>query len=460
MPFVRASLGIALLLGATACGGPARPNVVLVVVDTLRADAVGAYGGPLATPALDALAAEGVLFARAVAPAPETAPSHVTLFTGRAVQRHGVTRNGLPLPEDVPVLAEAFRDAGYDTAAFASSFILDARFGWSRGFRVYDATFPKEGETLRHRRGFWSRFEFEGFDRRAAATSAAALGWLARAREPFFLFVHYFDPHAPYAAEAEWVAQVPRAWARREARARAGALKRGYPRLPPGQLASILREYQAEVLAVDAAVGTLLAALEARGSGERTLVAVTADHGEGLGQHGTLDHAPNLYEEQLHVPLLLRLPGALPAGARVETPVGLVDLPPTLADLAGVAFEGPVDGRSLAGALRAGEEPGERPVIGRRRRYPKAFRGHRGTKFFVRSGRFKYIRASEDPDELYDLASDPGELHDLHGQRAEVAAELSALLDAHLAAHPPRDEAIEIPADVREGLEALGYAEP
>jgi arylsulfatase A-like enzyme len=449
----------AWIANGAGCGAPPPPNVLLVSVDTLRADALGAYGGPVATPAFDGLARDGVLFEQAIAPAPQTTPSHATLFTGQEVLHHGALRNGAPLDAAAETLAEVLRHAGYATAGFASSFVLDDRFGWAQGFDVYESEFPRRGETMRHRGALWKKFEFEGFDRRAGETNAHALPWLAAAPEPFFLFVHYFDPHAPYAGRPRLVAQVPDAFARREAADRIDGLRAVMPGIDREQLAHVLRHYQAEVLAVDAALGALLAALDARGLRDRTLVVVAADHGEGLGQHGTLDHAPNVYEEQVRVPLLLRWPGSLAAGRRIAEPVGLVDVAPTIAELAGAQFTGELDGRSLAGALQAGAVRDPRPIIGRRQRYERVYQGHRGTKFFVRSDRWKYIRATEDPDELYDLEADPNELRDLHAANPEAAARLGGILDAALARHPDRVISVEPSEEVRRGLEALGYAE-
>ena len=449
---------LACVATLVACGEKPPPNVLLVSVDTLRADAVGAYGSRVATPVLDALAADGVLFENAIAPAPETGPSHATLFTGVDVPRHGVSQNGAALAAEQGTLAAAFRAAGYATAGFVSSFVLDPRFGWSRGFEVYDATFPKHGETIRQRVAFARFHELEGYDRRAPATTAPARAWLKEAVEPFFLFVHYFDPHAPYGGPEELVSEVPLGFAQRRARRWLPAAQRELPRLTLGDLTQAIRHYHAEVLLVDRAVGELLAALETRGVRQRTLVVVTADHGEGLGQHGSLDHAHQLYDAQVRVPLLFQWPGELEAGFRVATPVGLADVAPTLAELAGVEL-GRVDGRSLAAALRTGADPASRPLLGRRRRYLRPIAGHRGQKFFVREARWKYIRASDDPDELYDLLEDPGELRNLYPARRDEALRLGGILDEHLAANPDPARP-ELDPQVRRALEALGYAEP
>jgi choline-sulfatase len=451
--------GLLSLLELLGCGPPPPPNVLLVSIDTLRADAVGAYGGPVATPTLDRLAREGSLFEQAIAPASQTTPSHATIFTGLEVLHHGALRNGIPLAESAETLAEVFQRRGYATAAFASSFVLDPRFGWTQGFDHYDAEFPRSGETLRSRSGQWRKYEFDGFDRRAAATNSRALPWLESAAEPFFLFVHYFDPHAPYAALPARVTQLPDDFAHAAASERIEALKKTLPGLRLEALVLALRNYQAEVLAVDAALGRLLAALEERGLEDRTLVVVTADHGEGLGQHGTLDHAPNIYEEQLRVPLVMRWPERIPAGRRIAQPVGLVDLAPTIAAAAALAFDRRPDGRSLLEAIETRSVTEPRPIFGRRRNYPRPYQGHRGTLFSVRDGDWKLIRATEDPDELYDLAADPTELSNLLATRPDISDRLSALLDETLARHP--DQVLEIAPDteVRRGLEALGYVE-
>ncbi|UCE87164.1 MAG: sulfatase, partial [Deltaproteobacteria bacterium] len=282
-----ACLLVALACGPAGCRPAAeRPNVVLVSIDTLRADALSASGGPVTTPVFDALARQGVLFQRAIAPSPETAPSHATLFTGVDVLRHGVLANGTPLRGDPPTLAEAFRDANYATAAFVSSFVLDPRFGWSRGFERYDASFDERGSTLSkdhaYEGAFWAEHEFGGFDRRGAATTRAALAWLEAAPEPFFLFVHYFDPHAPY--------QAPLPFERRAAQASYELADRRVPGLSPAALEELVRRYHGEVLYTDFWLGRLLLGLDRKDVRERTLIVVTGDHGEGLGQHGWLEH--------------------------------------------------------------------------------------------------------------------------------------------------------------------------
>jgi arylsulfatase A-like enzyme len=252
---------------------------------------------------------------------------------------------------------------------------------------------------------------------------------------------------------------VPRRFARDLSAERIAAARAAQPDLDRPTLEKILRHYQAEVLYADVQLGALLQALDKRGLRDRTLVIVTADHGEGLGQHGTLDHAPHVYDEQLRVPLLLRWPGQIQAGRRIATPVGLVDLAPTVADLAGVRPPADADGRSLAASLRSREDPPARPILGRRRHYAKVVNGNRGTRYFVRDGRWKYIHSNDRPDELYDLENDSGETENLAAREAETVRALHRTLAKHLAAHPRPDETPAIPDDVRSGLSALGYTE-
>ncbi|MDJ0870091.1 MAG: sulfatase [Myxococcota bacterium] len=441
-------------LAAAACAPEPPPNVVLVVVDTLRADATGPYGGPVPTPALDLLAREGVLFEAAFAPSPSTAPSHATILTGQEVRRHGVVRNGEPLPQVIQTLAEAFWAAGYATAGFVSSFVLDPRFGWNQGFEAYDAELPRRQATIRkpsYEGAFWDEDQHAGFDRRAGHTTIAARKWLASAPEPFFLFVHYFDPHTPYGAPSAYRDVVRDVAIDVDGRSLDG--------VPREELEQLVREYHAEVMYADAALALLLEDL-VRGTEHPALIAVTADHGEGLGQHHWLEHAVTLYDEQIRVPLLLHFPGVLPPGVRLRTPVGLVDLAPTLLDLAGLPPLPQSDGRSLAAAARAGTEPEARPVFGHRRLVSESTRWGKGLHESVRRGDWKYIHATDDPDALFDLAADPGELDNRAGREPQRSAELRALLDAHRSAMPPEREPEPLSDETLDRLRALGYVEP
>ncbi len=404
---------IALVVAALACGRPVE-RVVLVSIDTLRADHLGCYGAAFAhTPRLDALASGGVRFATAISPVPLTLPSHTTLLTGLDPPEHGVRHNGVfRLEEDVPTLAERMREAGFATAGFVAAYVLDRQFGLARGFDRYDD---------RTSRSKFGRGILGFPERPANQVVDAALGWLGSAPERFFLWVHFYDPHSEH-------------------------------RPPPGFASAFPgRPYDGEIAFVDAQLGRLLTALGERFPDGRTLVVVTADHGEGLGEHGEATHSHLVYDATQHVPLVMNGPG-LRAGRVVEGVVALRDVAPTLLDLAGAPPLPGATGRSLAAAARGRAlEPrpahvetlatqldwGWSPLLG------------------VRSDGFKYIRAPR--SELYDLAADPGETRNLVAAEAERAAALDGELDRRLASARPVVPNLRLADEGRERLEALGY---
>ncbi|HVT61299.1 MAG TPA: sulfatase-like hydrolase/transferase [Thermoanaerobaculia bacterium] len=352
-----------------------RLNLVLVTIDTLRADHVGCYGAAAAeTPALDALAAAGIRFAHASSPVPLTLPAHASILSGLLPPHHGVRQNGAgALPAATPTLATRLAAAGYRTGAFVAAFVLDHRFGLQAGFETYD------DEVARDPRASWV------LEARRPADQVVdrALAWLAKddGRRPFFLWVHLYDAHAPYDPPSP----------QRERH-------RGSP-------------YDGAIAFADQQLGRLLAEIDRHSGRERTVVAAAADHGESLGEHGELTHGLLLYEPALAVPMLLRAPG-LPSRV-IATPAGLVDLAPTLAGLLGqplpAARPGTADGRDLSGALRAGAEPPAADLYAETR-YPEIFGWTPLTA--VRRRDLKYIAAAP-ALELYDLARDPHETANL-----------------------------------------------
>ncbi len=414
---------MALLALALACGPrPAAPprveRVVLVTIDTLRADHVGSYGaGAASTPSLDAVAARGVRFARAVSPAPLTLPSHTTLMTGLDPFEHGVRHNSIfRLADDVPTLAERMRDAGFATAAFIGAFVLDQRFGLARGFDVYD-------DEMGYRRASASDFSFA--ERRGDEVVDAALAWLESAPERFFLWAHLYDPHVDY-------------------------------RAPPGFALSVSGgPYEAEVAFADAQVGRLVAAIDARWPPGSTLIVVTSDHGEGLGEHGEKTHSYFVYQQTQHIPLLIAGPG-FPAGRVVEPTVRLSDVAPTLLARAGAAPLEGISGRDLFPlAMGRDEEEGR---VGYVETLAPQLDLELSPLLGLRTDRFKYIRAPR--PELYDLERDPGELRDLASERPELLAELDDALEQRLArSNSSSFHALPDAAD-RARLESLGYVVP
>ncbi len=391
-------------------------NVLLVSIDTLRADHVGCYGHQgIETPVMDGLARRGVRFAQAIAPASSTLPSHASLLTGLNPQHHGARVNGMfKLEPKVATLAEMLASAGYRTAGFVSVALLDRRCGLARGFGHYGDTWAKVGT-------------IDGpspNERRAATTTAAALSWLDdNGRETFFLWVHYFDPHLSY--------DPPEPFASR------------YPSAP----------YDGEIAYTDQQLGRLLEWLDRNQVRSRTLVIVTADHGEGLGEHDEADHGALLYDSTLHVPLIISGPPPVPQGCVVRRQVCLIDVVPTVLAAAGRPVPAGLDGASLI------DPPGPVP----RALYIETLAG----KFFngwapllgVRRRDHKFIFAPK--PELYDLGKDPKELQNVYAARPQVAAELSALLRQMVGSDPEMVTAVQahlaVTPEMLERLRALGY---
>jgi arylsulfatase A-like enzyme/Flp pilus assembly protein TadD len=405
------------LLAGCADGPPENPNLILVTLDTVRADRLGSYGYEAAeTPSLDRLAAEGVRFAQASSPVPLTLPSHASLLSGLLPPHHGVRNNGAgAFPEGTATLATFLAGQGYRTGAFLGAFVLDRRFGLSRGFEVYD-------DEIERAPGAAVVLEAE---RPGSQVMDRALAWLGREdSRPFFLWIHLYDAHAPYAPPPAWRARHPG------------------------------RPYDGEISVVDEQVGRLLSELGRRGLDGRTVVAVTSDHGEGLGEHGEDTHGLLLYEPTLHVPLLVRAPG-LPART-VETPVSLVDLGPTLAGLLGKTFPVPagrsLDGRDLSEPLRGGREP-EPADLYAETRYPAVFGW--SPLAALRRREIKYI-ASGRP-ELYDLRRDPRETTNLAGDPEQTRGFATRLAQIEAGAVAPRKTPAP-DAETRARLASLGYA--
>jgi choline-sulfatase len=438
------------------------PNVVIVSIDTLRADHCSVYGYRReTTPYLDLLSQEGALFEDAYAPMGQTSPSHSTLFTGDYPLKHGVIRNGRVLPEDRTTLAERLSELGYDTAAFVSAFPMERRFGLNQGFATFDDVFPLaqqtidlrswEGEVLQH-----------GFDRRGDFTLVKAREWLAGkagASPPFFLFVHLFDPHTPY--------KPPR---------RAVELVLGGEPIV-GKLEATKAAYDGEIRFVDGIVGRILQQLKDIDAEENTIFIVTSDHGEGLMQRGYLLHGLTVHEEEVKVPLLVRWPGKIQAGLRVRGPVTVADVVPTLLGLIGEAPASDFDGLDLSGTLTKSERvPLNRPVFFMRPNFEKTTIGSgwsgtlpdgrkppripvHGAHYGVRLDEWKYIVAPEEGTaQLYNLRTDPQETNEISARHEAIAKTMRGHIDRWLEANPAESAADELlDKETLKALEALGY---
>ncbi len=412
---------LALLLFDAACGqpGPATPgypgaNVVLVTIDTLRADRLGSYGYAAAdTPRLDALAVEGVRFDQAVSPMPMTLPSHTSIMTGLDPYQHGVRDNAdFEIDEEIELLAESFDAAGYDTAAFIAAYVLHSRWGLSPGFDHYDDTGINRVADV----GGAGRAE-----RRGDEVIDVALPWLRQQRDaPFFSWIHLYDPHAPYEAPDPW-----------------GARFADEP-------------YDGEVAYTDSLIGELVDGLADAGLLQNTILMVTADHGEDLEDHGEPGHGIFLYDSVVRVPLILRLPDTTAAGTVVEQQVRLVDIGPTLLDLTDLPIPAGIKGETMSAFLVGA---GASRTAYSETMYP---RWHFGWQelYALRKDGFKFILAPE--PELYDLTADPGELVNLADTDTDVADALEDEL-ASLEADVDDSARGDAAGEAAQRLRALGY---
>jgi arylsulfatase A-like enzyme/Tfp pilus assembly protein PilF len=376
--FRRALIVLAALLPAIAWAATS-PNIVLITLDSTRADRMGFLGAKRPTPSLDALAKQSIVFDRAYAQAPLTVVSHATILSGTYPQTAKVTDFGAALAPSLPYLPDLLHARGYHTGAFVGSIALDPRNGlapgFDRGFDVYDAGFhpPQKGES-----------RYQSVERRGEQVVARANAWLARLQAPFFLWVHLTDPQAPYGGS-----------------------------------------YDGAVAAADAAVGKLIAELRARKLYDDAVIIVAADHGESLGAHGEDTHGVFLYDETIHVPLLVKLPQNQMAAKRVPGRVRLLDIAPTALELAGAAVPSAMQGQSLLRIAKT-NPAADQPVYSRSD-FPQRGFGWSGLESW-RAGKYLYIRAPK--PELYDLTADPGATKNLAQASKATLDTIAAQLEA------------------------------
>ena len=435
------ALGVTLLL-AMSCGGPPTGSVILVVVDTLRADHLGLYGYERPTsPTLDTWAAEGRVFENAFAPAPWTLPSFASIYTGRWPLIHQGGRAGARTPdgdgtylapvERVPMVAEHLQAAGVVTMATVTNQFLAPAYGLARGFDVYDVDTEEEN----------------GLYRPAAEMVRRALALVDQADgQPFFLVVHLMDPHQSYGASppfrGTWTGDIGSDFTLPIANLNGRRLED----LLPADRAFVIAAYDEEIAYVDAQLGVLRNGLADRGVLETSLVIFTADHGEELFDHGRNDHGHALWQELLHVPLVVWGPGIEPG--REPTPVSLVDIAPTVLDGMGVASTMPFDGVSLWSTLVAGKSLPSRPLF--------AEGLHHGLpqSAVVRWPQKMIVHHAEGNRDVYDLAEDPHERDNLAGEARALVADLCR----HQQTGEESDRAPVTPnQDILERLRSLGY---
>jgi arylsulfatase A-like enzyme/Tfp pilus assembly protein PilF len=393
-------------------------NILLITLDTTRADRLGCYGYRLAkTPSLDGLAREGIRFARVYCPAPVTLPSHISILSGLYPVTHGVRNNGHHLPSGIKTLTEILKDRGYATAAFVSSFSVDSRFGIDRGFDIYDDTFQAEAS-----------LKSANAERRAEGTFSRFSRWLEdNSGNRFFAWVHYYDPHLPY--------EPP----------------------PPYREEFSGRLYDGEIAYMDNYVGAILDRLETKGILEKTVIIVAGDHGEGLGDKVEIGHGIFLYEVSLRVPLIFHNLKIFPRPRVSESQVRLVDVAPTILDLIGLKDEAAgMQGQSLVPRLKGKAGKDLDSVI--ETFLPRESFGWSELAGII-SGPWKFIQAPR--PELYDLKNDPSENKNLFDVQADRAAALKTKLESELLRLSAGSKASGEPATTRaedlEKLRSLGY---
>jgi len=434
-------------------------RVMLITLDTFRADHLGAAGGR-ATPTLDGLAHRGVLFQQAVSQAPITCPAHLSILSGTPPSEHGVFANGTAIPTDLPLLQESFQAAGIPTAGFVAGYPVTSRFGFDRGFDVFDDDF---GDALGDHQLAVRRLVDQAVyavgaprERRADAVLERAIPWLERhAAGGFFCWLHFFDPHGPYDAPAPFLGTL------------AGPMPEpsSGPEMPhfwPAAMRAVadpaywILRYDEEIAYLDDRLGQLLSVLSEQGVLEDTLIAVIADHGESLDEHEYyFDHGLHLYDASLRIPMILAGPG-VPA-AEVPCQVRGMDLAPTVLDLLKLEVPESMQGEVLEPLWQHGC-PDDPLRLSEAATVEPPWVEDPGAELSLRVDgtlHYKLIRHRRGDDELYELDSDPGETRDLVGQRAEVEEWMNRGLDRIAEGMPP--VAPRLTADVEAQLRALGY---
>jgi arylsulfatase A-like enzyme/Flp pilus assembly protein TadD len=407
------------------------PNIILITLDTTRADRMGFLGSKRGlTPNLDAMARQGVAFTRAYSHVPITTASHTTILTGTYPQFNRVNDFGIPLSPRLPYLPDLLHAQGYHTGAFVGSLILDpldgTAPGFDRGFEVYDAGF----HLRRH-----GMDRYKSVERRADDVVNHALAWLSQLPNgPFFLWVHLYDAHDPY--------DPP----------------------PPFKARFASQPYDGEIAYADFAVGKLLDEIRKHGLYDETLIAVMADHGESLGAHGENTHGIFLYDETLHVPLLFKLPASRAAGKRIDARVRLVDVAPTILQEAGLPVPKEMQGESLSAMMMTTKPAADSHAAGaaeeERSAYAETDYPHRAFGWSslraLRSGKYLYVRAPQ--RELYSQVIDPEARHNVAAGAKAVADTLASQLDAFRSRTSQTLVELAKPdAEQTQKLQALGY---
>lgn len=430
--------GGGLFTGCSSEGGRSR-SVLLISIDTLRADRLSCYGYERPTsPAIDRLAARGLLFENNIAQSPWTLPSHAAMLTGQLPHRIGMVDDRRTLPADAATLASILDENRFITGAFVNSHYLQRKHGFDRGFLTFEYVAGVD-------------------ENKGQEITRKAIEWLDRYGEKsFFLFVHYYDVHSSYNPEAEYARQFAGPYdgpadgtTIQLLRAREGEIE-----LSADDIAFVSDLYDAEIRQLDTAIGELLAHLKSAGLDQKTLVVLTADHGEEFLEHGGLLHGRTFYNELINVPLVMSGPG-VPSNRRVAGVSMLADIVPTLLGRLEIAHGGPFDGEDLFAR-------GEPDYDAEHERFILAAADHNNRepdiKRMVRNQRFKFLfNRLTGERELYDLINDPAEKHDLSSERAALADEFMHELNRLMQGARHADQIAPRSAAEKRALEKLGY---
>lgn len=467
---------VAILFQTCATGDEANiRHVVLISIDTLRADYLECYGNPsIRTPNINALAREGILFTHCVSAASSTLASHTSLMTGTYPHTHGVARNDYFVSEKNVMLAESLRSAGFLTAGFIGALPLDPEFGFGQGFDIYNAEYD---------------FHVKGrgrdqYQRRAEAVTDAVLAWLDEELEEgdegrveskrIFLFVHYFDPHLPYDAPPPYEGMYRSPGSSFDHSMDAVLEARTLLRVAPEEIARELAkkyqaEYAAEITYCDHHIGRLLEGLKKHGFYDSSLIVLTADHGETINEHpNKLNHGMTVFETEIHVPLIMRLPGSRFGGRRVSRLVSHIDIVPTISELLGLEANRRVEGQSFVEAIAGEMEP--RDAVFAEATQPWDIAKFDSDPLWVNRGKFQCIRRerhkfmvrpADGTVGFYDLEHDPFEQHNLlkdaHAPDQELVTSMRQELERWRDDAHPMDSKPVVSEQMKDALESLGY---
>jgi arylsulfatase A-like enzyme len=462
IPLWLAAVFLLVPIGLTVAAGQMRssrteaakgkPNFLFLIVDALRADHMGIHGYHRnTTPALDRLAMQGYRFSNTVSNSLATRYTVASIFTMAFPGVHGIRRDGQRLSPRFVTVAEHLREAGYDTAAWAPNPSIKAAFGYGQGFDRYDDQILNDDRSA----PLWDQFET------AKRINKRATGWIReRGDHPWFIYIHYRDPHFPYAPPPDYDGMFYEP--REDGKPHRAITEEEYARQPGGEMVDgddrndleyYIAQYDASIRYNDDQIAAFLSVLREEGHLDNTVIIVSADHGEGFLEHGRWNHGNVIYDEMCHVPGIIRMPDALEKPVVIDAPVHTFDFSRTILDMAGVPAVGTVQAKSLVPLMNGGEAPWEYAFVEKLSRYA------------LRNAQWKYIlRESEKGQEreLYDLTTDPGETKDLVKLREDTAADLRRKilaiikLNEKLAADTNVEE-VELSEDDRRELESLGY---